>query len=430
MHWWAWFLLVYRPSTWYYSLNSYRINNVMLNFSNINILLGVTGGIAAYKSAEIIRLFKKEGADVRVVMTESAKEFITPLTLQAVSGNNIHDSLLDINAEAAMGHIELAKWSDIILIAPCTAETISKITHGRADDLLGALILASQADVYIAPAMNMNMWLDKSTQDNCATLSSRGITLIGPAEGEQACGDIGPGRMVEPKNIIDLISSSLKSGPLVGKTLTITAGPTREQIDPVRIISNNSSGKMGYSIAEAAIEAGASVNLVSGPVSLNADKSINLYKINSASEMLDKVIKCMNDSDIFIGCAAVSDFKPSDYSDKKIKKEGSNNLDIMLKKNKDILSHVSNNFPQSYVVGFAAETSDVNNNALKKLVSKNLNMIISNDVSDKSIGFDVDENEVNVITNDETIFLKKDKKIRIAREILKIIASNLSLIHI
>ena len=426
MHWWAWFLLVYRPSTWYYSLNSYRINNVMLNFSNINILLGVTGGIAAYKSTEIIRLFKKEGADVRVVMTESAKEFITPLTLQAVSGNNIHDSLLDINAEAAMGHIELAKWSDIILIAPCTAETISKITHGRADDLLGALILASQADVYIAPAMNMNMWLDKSTQDNCATLSSRGITLIGPAEGEQACGDIGPGRMVEPKNIIDLISSSLKSGPLVGKTLTITAGPTREQIDPVRFISNNSSGKMGYSIAEAAIEAGASVNLVSGPVSLNADKSINLYKINSASEMLDKVIKCMNDSDIFIGCAAVSDFKPSDYSDKKIKKEGSNNLDIMLKKNKDILSHVSNNFPQSYVVGFAAETSDVNNNALKKLVSKNLNMIISNDVSDKSIGFDVDENEVNVITNDETIFLKKDKKIRIAREILKIIASNIN----
>ena len=426
MHWWAWFLLVYRPSTWYYSLNSYRINNVMLNFSNINILLGVTGGIAAYKSAEIIRLFKKEGADVRVVMTESAKEFITPLTLQAVSGNNIHDSLLDINAEAAMGHIELAKWSDIILIAPCTAETISKITHGRADDLLGALILASQADVYIAPAMNMNMWLDKSTQDNCATLSSRGITLIGPAEGEQACGDIGPGRMEEPKNIIDLISSSLKSGPLVGKTLTITAGPTREQIDPVRFISNNSSGKMGYSIAEAAIEAGASVNLVSGPVSLNADKSINLYKINSASEMLDKVIKCMNDSDIFIGCAAVSDFKPSDYSDKKIKKEGSNNLDIMLKKNEDILSHVSNNFPQSYVVGFAAETSDVNNNALKKLVSKNLNMIISNDVSDKSIGFDVDENEVNVITNDETIFLKKDKKIRIAREILKIIASNIN----
>jgi phosphopantothenoylcysteine decarboxylase/phosphopantothenate--cysteine ligase len=396
----------------------------MLSFSKKNILLGVTGGIAAYKSAEIIRLFKKLGADVRVVMTESAKEFITPLTLQAISGNEIHDSLLNTEAEAAMGHIELAKWADIILIAPCTAETISKITHGRADDLMGALILASKADIFIAPAMNMNMWLDDSTQQNYKTLSSRGITFIGPAEGEQACGDIGPGRMVEPENIIELIRSSYKIGPLSGKTITITAGPTREQIDPVRFISNNSSGKMGYSLADAAIEAGASVNLVSGPVSLEADKSINLYKINSASEMMNVVTECMHSSDIFIGCAAVSDYKPAEYSKNKIKKDEIPNLEIELKKNEDILKNVATNFSSSYVVGFAAETSDVNNNAMQKLKSKNLDMIISNDVSDKSIGFNVDDNEVNVITCHEKIFLKKDKKIRIAREILKIIANN------
>ena len=396
----------------------------MLSFSKKNILLGVTGGIAAYKSAEIIRLFKKLGADVRVVMTESAKEFITPLTLQAISGNEIHDSLLNTEAEAAMGHIELAKWADIILIAPCTAETISKITHGRADDLMGALILASKADIFIAPAMNMNMWLDDSTQQNYKTLSSRGISFIGPAEGQQACGDIGPGRMVEPENIIELIRSSYKTGPLSGKTITITAGPTREQIDPVRFISNNSSGKMGYSLAHAAIEAGASVNLVSGPVSLEADKSINLYKINSASEMMNVVMECMDSSDIFIGCAAVSDYKPADYSENKIKKDEMPHLEIELKKNEDILKNVATNFSSSYVVGFAAETSNINNNAMQKLKSKNLDMIISNDVSDKSIGFNVDDNEVTVITCDEKIFIKKDKKIRIAREILKIIANN------
>ena len=398
----------------------------MLNFSNTNILLGVTGGIAAYKSAEIIRLFKKEGASVRVVMTESAKEFITPLTLQAVSGNEIHDSLLDVNAESAMGHIELAKWADIILIAPCTAETIAKITHGRADDLMGALILASEAEVYIAPAMNMNMWLDASTQDNYKILKKRGITFIGPAQGEQACGDIGPGRLEEPDKIIEFITKLSNKGPLSGKTITITAGPTREQIDPVRFISNNSSGKMGYSIAEAAIKYGAQVNLVTGPVSLDADKSINLHKINSASEMLDEVIKCMKSSDIFIGCAAVSDYKPSDYSIKKIKKEDNPSLDIELEKNEDILKYVSDNFSESYIVGFAAETSDVIENAKKKLLTKNLDMIISNDISDKSIGFDADENEVNVITKDETLLLKKDKKIRIARQILKIISANIN----
>ncbi|MFL2698714.1 MAG: bifunctional phosphopantothenoylcysteine decarboxylase/phosphopantothenate--cysteine ligase CoaBC [Gammaproteobacteria bacterium] len=398
----------------------------MLNFSNKNILLCVTGGIAAYKAAEIIRLFKKDGADVRVIMTESAKEFITPLTLQAVSGNEIHDSLLDLKAESAMGHIELAKWADIILIAPCTAESMAKIVHGRADDLMGAVILASKASIYIAPAMNTTMWLDKGTQANYQTLLSRGINLIGPDKGEQACGDIGPGRLVEPDKIINLIKSHLNKGPLSGKTVTITAGPTREQIDPVRYISNNSSGKMGYALAEAAVQEGAIVNLVSGPVVLAADKSINLFKINSASEMLEAVNTCMKSSDIFISCAAVADYKPSNYSDTKIKKENLDNLEINLEKNHDILSEVAEQFSSAYIVGFAAETSNVNSNAKKKLDSKNLNMIISNDVSDTSIGFDSDENEVHVITGSETIFIKKDKKIRIAREILNIISTNIN----
>ena len=398
----------------------------MLNFSNKNILLCVTGGIAAYKAAEIIRLFKKDGADVRVIMTESAKEFITPLTLQAVSGNEIHDSLLDLKAESAMGHIELAKWADIILIAPCTAESMAKIVHGRADDLMGAVILASKASIYIAPAMNTTMWLDKGTQANYQTLLSRGIKFIGPDEGEQACGDIGPGRLVEPDKIINLIKSHLNKGPLSGKTVTITAGPTREQIDPVRYISNNSSGKMGYALAEAAVQEGATVNLVSGPVVLAADKSINLFKINSASEMLEAVNTCMKSSDIFISCAAVADYKPSKYSDTKIKKENLDNLEINLEKNHDILSEVAEQFSSAYIVGFAAETSNVNSNAKKKLDSKNLNMIISNDVSDTSIGFDSDENEVHVITGSETIFIKKDKKIRIAREILNIISTNIN----
>ena len=398
----------------------------MLNFSNKNILLCVTGGIAAYKAAEIIRLFKKDGGDVRVIMTESAKEFITPLTLQAVSGNEIHDSLLDLKAESAMGHIELAKWADIILIAPCTAESMAKIVHGRADDLMGAVILASKASTYIAPAMNTTMWLDQGTQVNYQTLLSRGIDFIGPDEGEQACGDIGPGRLVEPDKIINLIKSHSNRGPLSGKTVTITAGPTREQIDPVRYISNNSSGKMGYALAEAAVQEGAVVNLVSGPVVLTADKSINLFKINSAREMLEAVNTCMKSSDIFISCAAVADYKPSKYSDTKIKKENLDNLEINLEKNHDILSEVAEQFSSAYIVGFAAETSDVNANAKKKLDSKNLNMIISNDVSDSSIGFDSDENEVHVITGSETIFIKKDKKIRIAREILNIISTNIN----
>ena len=396
-------------------------------FYKKNVLLCVTGGIAAYKSAEITRLFKKEGADVRIIMTESSKEFITPLTLQAVSGNQIHDSLLDEKAEAGMGHIELAKWADILLVAPCTAETLSKINQGRADDLLGTVILATKANIFIAPAMNMNMWLDPTTQSNYEQLQSKKVFFIGPDIGDQACGDVGPGRLVEPEKILNEISNSINTGELSGKTVNITAGPTREKLDPVRYISNNSSGKMGYALAQAAIEAGANVNLISGPVTLEVNKNINLIKINTAKEMLDQVLKVMKDDDLFIGCAAVSDYRPKNYSVEKLKKNSKEIFNLKLEKNDDILSNVSKNYPNSFVVGFAAETENIEENSRKKLTEKNLNMIISNDVSNKSIGFDSDDNEVTIYTENEKILIAKDTKFKVAKKIINEIVNKINI---
>ena len=388
----------------------------MLSCSNKNIVLCVTGGIAAYKSAEIIRLFKKEGADVRVVMTESAKEFITPLTLQAVSGNQIHDSLVDVEAESAMGHIELAKWADIILIAPCTAESLSKITHGRADDLMGALVLATKADVYIAPAMNMNMWLDESTQDKYQTLSERGLSFIGPADGEQACGDIGPGRLVEPDKIINLIKSHSNRGPLSGKTVTITAGPTREQIDPVRYISNNSSGKMGYALAEAASEAGAEVVLISGPVNLACPDRCQLVAVVSAKDMLDASLEAAAGADIFIAAAAVADYRAETVAEQKIKKQD-DGISLHLEKNPDIVSAVAAANSSLFVLGFAAETENVETYARDKLTRKQLSAIIANDVSRGDVGFNADDNEACWIDADSSTVFSKRSKTQLARDI-------------
>ena len=396
-------------------------------FYKKNVLLCVTGGIAAYKSAEITRLFKKEGADVRIIMTESSKEFITPLTLQAVSGNQIHDSLLDEKAEAGMGHIELAKWADILLVAPCTAETLSKINQGRADDLLGAVILATNAKIFIAPAMNVNMWLDPTTQANHEQLKSKKVFFIGPDIGDQACGDVGPGRLVEPEKILNEINKHINTGKLSGRTVNITAGPTREKLDPVRYISNNSSGKMGYALAQAAIEAGANVNLISGPVVLEVNKNINLIKIDTANEMLDEVLKVMKDNDLFIGCAAVSDYRPKNYSTEKLKKDSKKIFNLKLEKNDDILFKVSKNYPNSFVVGFAAETENIEENSLKKLTEKNLNMIISNDVSDKSIGFDSDDNEVTIYTENEKILIEKDTKFKVAQKIINEIVNKINI---
>ena len=398
---------------------------MMQSFSNKNILLCITGGIAAYKSAEILRLFKKNGADIRIVMTEAAKEFITPLTMQALSGNPIHNSLLDEKAEAAMSHIELAKWADIIIIAPCTAETMSKLAHGRADDLMGAVILASNAKTFIAPAMNVEMWRDPVTQNNLNILSQRDLYFIGPASGEQACGDVGDGRMEEPLNIFNFIKNKVINNKLQNIKITITAGPTREQIDPVRYISNNSSGKMGYALADAAIEEGAEVILISGPVSLRSNPKAKLISINSADELLNEAYKAMESSDIFISCAAVADYKPLNSHDNKIKKNKDEMLDITLTKNPDILSSISKKHPDKFIVGFAAETENVEDNAKDKLINKKLDMIIANDVSDTSIGFDSDNNEVMIITQNKSILAKKDSKLNIARNIIDLITKEI-----
>ena len=307
----------------------------MKNEQSSNILLCITGSIAAYKSADLARLFKKNEDNVRILMTDSACEFITPLTMQAISGNSVHRNLLDETAEQAMGHIELAKWADTILIAPCSAETISRLSSGRADDLLGAIVLASKAQIYVAPAMNKNMWSNTATQNNFNSLQSRGIIFIGPSKGEQACGDSGYGRMSEPEEIYETVKMS-ENKFLNGKKIIITAGPTREQIDPVRFISNNSSGKMGFALAEAASKSGADVTLITGPVSLECSNKILRIDVKTATEMYVESKKYIVDADIFIGCAAVADYSPVIQNQNKIKKSSSKDIQISLKKNIDI----------------------------------------------------------------------------------------------
>ena len=398
----------------------------MKQLANKHILLCVTGGIAAYKAAEIIRLFKTSGANIRVLMTEAAQEFITPLTMQALSGNQVHTDLLDTKAEAAMGHIELAKWSDIILIAPCSANSIARLASGKGDDLMTAVCLAAECKIYFAPAMNQAMWSDSRTQENFKKLINNNFISIGPDSGEQACGDEGFGRMSEPQQIIDQIASSFSQGLLAGKKILITAGPTREKIDPVRYISNRSSGKMGFSIAEAARDAGGLVSIISGPVNLETPNEVDRINVESADEMLKEVDKAINNFDLFISTAAVSDFKPEEYENQKIKKQKkANNLNLELIKNQDILKSVSENKGDLKVIGFAAETQNIIENAKKKLKEKNLDLIIANDVSDDSIGFDSDENEVYLITKKIEKKISKVSKKKLSRNIIEFIAENL-----
>lgn len=398
----------------------------MKQLANKHILLCVTGGIAAYKAAEIIRLFKTSGANIRVLMTEAAQEFITPLTMQALSGNQVHTDLLDTKAEAAMGHIELAKWSDIILIAPCSANSIARLASGKGDDLMTAVCLAAECKIYFAPAMNQAMWSDSRTQENFKKLINNNFISIGPDSGEQACGDEGFGRMSEPQQIINQIASSFSQGLLAGKKILITAGPTREKIDPVRYISNRSSGKMGFSIAEAARDAGGLVSIISGPVNLETPNEVDRINVESADEMLKEVDKAINNFDLFISTAAVSDFKPEEYENQKIKKQKkANNLNLELTKNQDILKSVSENKGDLKVIGFAAETQNIIENAKKKLKEKNLDLIIANDVSDDSIGFDSDENEVYLITKKIEKKISKVSKKKLSRNIIEFIAENL-----
>ena len=397
----------------------------MKSLINKNILLGVTGGIAAYKSAEIVRGLKKAGSSVRVVMTQSAKEFITPLTLQALSGNPVSTDLLDVEAEAAMGHIELARWADAILIAPATANTLAKLSSGRADDLLSSITLAFDGPIGLAPAMNQAMWKDERTQSNIQNLEHKNFSLYGPGSGEQACGDVGLGRMLEPSEIIELFASLFEAGTMSNKSILITAGPTQEPIDPVRYLTNRSSGKMGYALAEAAVEAGAQVTLVSGPVNIEPPARCNLVSVKTAEEMHEAVMHYIKKKDIYIGTAAVADYSPTKVEGSKIKKDRSNSpLVLEMKENKDILKEVSELEDKPYMVGFAAETDDLLENARKKLETKKLDLIIANDVSDKSIGFDSNENEVTLITSSEELLLDRDSKKKIAKKILEFISSN------
>ena len=397
----------------------------MKSLINRKILLGITGGIAAYKAAEIVRTLKKVGAEVRVVMTKSAQEFITPLTMQALSGNQVSIDLLDRNAEAAMGHIELAKWADAVLIAPCTADSIAKLSAGRGDDLLSAISLVHDGNLAIAPSMNQAMWSDERTQGNISSLNEKGISIFGPGDGQQACGDIGLGRMLEPLVIVEELAKLFDTGLLAGKELLITAGPTQEMIDPVRYISNKSSGKMGYAIAEVAKDAGAKVILISGPVKLNPPEGIIFEKITSADEMYDAVMHYAPKADIFISTAAVADYKPKDSLKNKLKKQNTEDISIELKQNKDILSSVTDRHKTLYAVGFAAETEEIEENARKKLLAKNLRVVVANDVSNQTIGFDSDDNEVTLISKKEKIVIKKTDKKRVAKKIIEFIAEDI-----
>jgi phosphopantothenoylcysteine decarboxylase/phosphopantothenate--cysteine ligase len=393
----------------------------MAHLFNRNVLLGVSGGIAAYKSAEVVRQLQEQGATVRVIMTHGAQEFITPLTLQALSGHPVHTQLLDEQAEQGMGHIELARWADLLLIAPATADLIARLAAGRADDLLTTVSLATPAPVLLAPAMNQQMWRDQATTANIETLQRRDVHFIGPAAGEQACGDIGPGRMEQPPAIAAAAAALFHTGALAGKKVVITAGPTRELLDPVRYISNHSSGKMGYALAQAAVDAGAVTTLVSGPVSLDPPEHAKCHRVESAQEMLESCLDLVADCDIFIACAAVADYRPAQIEGQKIKK-GAEEISLQLVKNPDIVNAVAAGERAPFTVGFAAETQNVLGYARDKMQRKGLNMIIANDVSDHGIGFNSDENEVTVLWETGEQALSRAGKPAIARQIMDLIA--------
>lgn len=370
----------------------------MQTLAGKKILLGISGGIAAYKCAELTRRLIERGAQVQVVMTKAAQEFITPLTMQAVSGNPVSSSLLDPSAEASMGHIELAKWADLVLLAPATADLIARISAGMGNDLLSTLCLATDAPIAVAPAMNQQMYRNIATQENLVTLQRRGAMLWGPASGEQACGDVGPGRMLEPMQLVHHCEDFFRPADLSGLNIVITAGPTREAIDPVRYLSNYSSGKMGYSVAQVAAQRGANVTLISGPVNLAVPNGVTCININSAEEMHQAALEQAINNHIFIACAAVADFRPAHVAPQKMKKQdGNDEMIIQLVKNPDIVASVAaltENRP--FTVGFAAETQNVEHYARGKLANKNLDLICANDVSVQGQGFNSDNNALHL----------------------------------
>jgi phosphopantothenoylcysteine decarboxylase/phosphopantothenate--cysteine ligase len=384
------------------------------------ILLGVTGGIAAYKAAELTRLLRGAGAAVRVVMTPAATAFVQPLTFQALSGHPVHLALLDPAEESAMGHISLARWADLVLVAPATADFMARLRAGLADDLLSTLCLASTVPLALAPAMNQAMWAHPATRDNAACLTQRGVRLLGPAAGEQACGEVGPGRMLEPAEIVAAAAGLLGGGPLAGLKVLISAGPTREAIDPVRYISNRSSGKMGYALADAAAVLGAEVILVTGPTALTAPKVRELIRVESAAEMYEAVMARAEAADIYIGAAAVADYTPEHAAPGKFKKTA-DALTIELRKTRDILAAVAALAKRPFTVGFAAETDHLEDYARGKLAAKSLDLVAANRVG-AGLGFDTDDNALFVCWNGGETRLPTVPKRVIAEQLLRLIA--------
>lgn len=396
----------------------------MSTLSNKRIIVGVSGGIAAYKSADVVRRLQDAGAEVRVVMTPGAEEFIRPLTLQALSGHPVHADLLDPEAEAGMGHIDLARWADLVLIAPATADFIATMVHGRANSLLNAIYLATPAIVAVAPAMNQGMWSHPATTANMEQLSQRQVKVFGPDSGIQACGDIGPGRMQQPDILVEQVGACFTSMQLSGKKLVITAGPTREAIDPVRYISNHSSGKMGYALAEAAIEAGAEVTLISGPVDLEPPQRCTVIPVISAADMHRATMSACADANILIASAAVADYRPVTVATQKMKKHA-DAMTLELEKNVDIVSAAASEYENLFVVGFAAETQDVESYARGKLERKGLDAIVANDVSRSDVGFNSDNNEAWWISADTSKTFSIRSKTQLARDIVAAIAEQL-----
>jgi phosphopantothenoylcysteine decarboxylase/phosphopantothenate--cysteine ligase len=389
---------------------------------NKKILLGISGGIAAYKTPYIVRGLKALGAEVRVVMTAAAQEFITPLTLQALSGHPVHTDLFDPAQEAAMGHIALARWADAILIAPATAHTLARLAHGLADDLLSTLCLATEAPILVAPAMNRIMWENPATQANLALLRHREVQVLPVGEGEQACGEVGAGRMLEPEELVQaLVHLFSGAKALQGKHLLITAGPTHEFIDPVRFLGNPSSGKMGYALAEAASQMGAQVTLISGPTALKAPPGIHVIEVTSALDMFDAVMTQIHGQDIFIAAAAVSDYRPAAPSAHKMKKS-TEPLALSLVPNPDILKAVAQLPQRPFCVGFAAETDHHLEHAQAKRKAKGIDLICMNDVSDSSIGFNSEHNALTVFSATHQWTLNKQSKHSLAQALLRLIA--------
>jgi phosphopantothenoylcysteine decarboxylase / phosphopantothenate---cysteine ligase len=394
-----------------------------MSLAQRRILLGVSGGIAAYKSCELVRRLRDLGAHVRVVMTENATRFVTPTTFQALSGEAVRVSLWDESAEAAMGHIELARWAERVLVAPASADLMARLAHGHANDLLSTLCLATAAPVYLAPAMNQQMWANAATQANLATLRTRGVHILGPAAGDQACGEVGSGRMLEPHELREAMVASFGERVLAGLNVVVSAGPTYEDIDPVRFIGNRSSGKMGFAVAEAAARAGAEVTLVAGPVSLATPHGVTKrIDVRSAAQMHAAVTNAATDADIYIGAAAVGDYRPNAVAEHKLKKQSGADLSLQLAENPDILASLSVQQRHPFLVGFAAETQNVESYARDKLQRKGLDMIAANQVGG-GLGFETADNAITLYWTDGSAELPRADKAALARQLVEHIAS-------